>query len=74
MRSLLARFADVAGGDGNGLAASLAEVAQCKGGVEAEPVLALLAHAPVVLSVALFAVLAVATHLGEVYLPWNGHV
>ncbi len=45
-----------------------------KGGVEAEPVQALRAKATEVLAVALFAVPAVAAHLGEVYLSWYDHV
>ena len=60
MRSLLARLADVAGVDGDGLAPPGAEVAQGKGGVEAQPVQALRAQPPEVLAVALFAVPAVA--------------
>ena len=74
MRSLLARLADVAGVDGDGLAPPGAEVAQGKGGVEAQPVQALRAQPPEVLAVALFAVPAVAAHLGEVYLAWYDHV
>jgi len=35
---------------------------------------ALKAQSPVVLAVALFAVPAVAAHLGEVYLAWYDHV
>ena len=74
MRGLLARLADVAGVDGDGLATLGAEVAQGKGGVEAQPVQALRAKPPEVLAVALFAVPAVAAHLGEVYLAWYDHV
>ena len=51
-----------------------AEVAQGKGGVEAQPDQALRAQPPEVLAVALFAVSAVAAHLGEVYLAWCDHV
>jgi hypothetical protein len=60
MRSLLARLADVTGGDGDGLAPLTAEVTQGKSGVEAQPVQALRAKPPEVLAVALFAVPAVA--------------
>ena len=74
MRSLLARLADVTGVDGYGLAPPGAEVAQGKGGIETEPVQALRAKATEVLAVALFAVPAVAAHLGEVYLAWYDHV
>ena len=45
-----------------------------KCGVEAQPVQALRAQPPEVLAVALFAVPAVAAHLGEVYLAWYDHV
>ena len=74
MRSLPARLTDVAGVNGYRLAPPAAEVTHGQGGVESQPVHALRAQASEVLAVALFAVPAVAAHLGEVYLSWYDHV
>ena len=74
MRSLLARLADVARINGDGLATLAAEVAEGERHVEAKPVQALRAQESEVLTVALFAVPAVPAHLGEIYLSWYDHV
>ena len=74
MRSLLARLADEARIDGYGHASHFTEVAQGKRDVEAEPVDALRTPASEVLAVALFAVPAIPTQLGEIYPSWYNHV